>query len=280
MPPVDSPWRVPFDGSVDLGAFGCEPPQRLEKKDAKARLEEHVDAIREAQYRLYAEDRQSLLLVFQAMDAAGKDGTIRRLLSGVNPAGCHVASFKRPSSEELDHDFLWRHVRQLPRRGIIGVHNRSWYEEVLVVRVNPGILQAQRLDAYPTIWDDRLRSIRELEAHLHRNGTRVVKFFLNVSYDEQARRLRARIDEPDKRWKFEEGDLSVRQQWDDYQRAYQATLAATSRPEAPWYAIPADHKWTMRVTVADVVRRTLEDMDPQVPEPQDIDWEDARRRLR
>lgn len=255
----------------------------MPKKRAKERLEEVVDAIGPLQERLYAENRQALLLVFQAMDAAGKDGTIRKLLSGVNPAGCQVSSFKRPSSEELDHDFLWRHVVRLPERGILGVHNRSWYEEVLVVRVNPGILTGgQRLPPHALqgdVWGDRLQSIRDLEAHLDRNGTTVVKFFLNVSHAEQGRRLRARIDEPEKRWKFEAGDLDARADWEAYQTAYEQALNETSRPCAPWYAIPADHKWTMRVMVAEIVLRTLQAMNPTIPDPTDIDWQAARGRI-
>lgn len=280
---VDSPWLVSPGSVFSLTECPTEPPERMTKSDAKGKLSAHVDAIGALQERLFAEDRQALLLVFQAMDAAGKDGTIRRLLTGINPAGCQVTSFKRPSSMELDHDFLWRHVGALPERGRIGVHNRSWYEEVLVVRVNEGILtNSQRLPSRcigPDVWEGRLRSIREFESHLARNGTTVVKFFLNVGRKEQAQRLTDRIDEPDKRWKFESGDLDARDQWAAYQSAYAAALSETSTVDAPWYAIPADHKWTMRVAVADVVRQTLERMSPKVPSPEDIDWVEARRRL-
>ncbi len=283
MDGIDSPWRVPFDGSFRIEQAPTRSTTPLDNRQAKDRLREAVGGIADLQERLYAEDRQALLLVFQAMDAAGKDGTIRRLLTGVNPAGCQVFAFKRPSKRELDHDFLWRHVKRLPERGRIGVHNRSWYEEVLVVRVNPDILtRGQRLPARLTgaeVWNERMRSIREAEAHLARNGTTVVKFFLHVSQEEQARRLIARIDEPEKRWKFEEGDLAARDQWSAYMGAYEQALNATSRPEAPWYCIPADHKKTLRVIVAELVLEHMQRMNPVVPAPEDIDWEAARRRL-
>ncbi len=283
MPTLASPWRVPFDGSFRIAEAPSQAATVLDKQEAKHRLAKAVESISTLQEALYAENRQALLVVFQAMDAAGKDGTIRRLLTGVNPVGCQVFSFKRPSAQELDHDFLWRHVKALPERGRIGIHNRSWYEEVLVVRVNPGILTGgQRLPAHltgPEVWDGRMRSIRDFEAHLARNGTPVVKFFLNVSREEQARRLVARIDEPDKRWKFDEGDLDARDMWPSYMQAYEQALNATSREEAPWYAVPADHKWTMRVLVAELVAEHLKRMNPQIPSPEDIDWEAARARL-
>jgi len=280
---LDSPWLVPPGEPFSLAGRSTEPPKRLTKSDAKSKLKEHVKGISAFQERLFSQDRQALLLVFQAMDAAGKDGTIRRLLTGINPAGCQVTSFQRPSSLELDHDFLWRHVRYLPERGRIGVHNRSWYEEVLVVRVNEGMLtNSQRLPSsclVADVWEGRMRSIREFESHLCRNGTTVVKFFLNVGQVEQTRRLLARIDEPEKRWKFDPRDLDVREQWAAYQSAYEAALTQTSTADAPWYAIPADHKWTMRVAVAEIVHQTLARMDPAVPSPDDIDWGEARRRL-
>ena len=279
MPPID--WRVSSNFHIDQAP--TRPPTELGKKEARGRLATAVSAIAALQQTLFAENRQALLLVFQAMDAAGKDGTIRHLLSGVNPAGCQVHSFKRPSSEELDHDFLWRHARRLPERGCIGVHNRSWYEEVLVVRVNPGILRhGQRLPERctgPAVWTDRLASIRDFESHLARNGTAVVKFFLNVSRPEQARRLLARIDQPEKRWKFEEGDLDARDQWEEYMAAYEQALRATSTVDAPWYAIPADHKWTMRVLVAETVQAHLQALEARIPAPTDTDWEGCRDRL-
>jgi PPK2 family polyphosphate:nucleotide phosphotransferase len=217
--------------------------------------------LRELQRVLYADDRHAVLLVFQAMDAAGKDSTIRAVMSGINPAGCQVFSFKKPSSEELEHDFLWRTSRRLPERGRIGVFNRSYYEEVLVVRVHPEYLDYQRLPYRPdaeTLWQQRYESIRDLEKHLARNGTLVLKFWLNVSRDEQRRRFLSRLNEPEKHWKFASGDLVERGYWDDYMSAYQDMLNATSRPWAPWYAIPADDKPFMRLTVARIIRENLE----------------------
>ncbi len=281
LPGAESPWRV-AGGAVDVTTLPTRSPRALEKHEARARLSEHVSAIGKLQRRLYAEDRQSMLLIFQALDAAGKDGTIRRLLTGVSPAGCQVTAFGRPSRTELDHDFLWRHVNALPERGRIGVHNRSWYEEVLAVRVHPEILAGQYLPERcrgPELWEGRLRSIRDLEAHLVRNGTVVLKFFLHVSRAEQARRLLARIDDPDRRWKFEPADLASRERWAAYMEAYSAAISGTNCPEAPWYAIPADHKWTARVAVADIVHRTLAGMQPRIPRPREIDWGKARERL-
>ena len=266
MKAVDSPYLVPFDGSWSLGQAATAPPSADKDRDKDA-LKASIKAMRRLQDRLYANDRHAILLVFQAMDAAGKDSTIRAVLSGVNPAGCQVFSFKRPSSLELDHDFLWRTASRTPERGRIGVFNRSYYEELLVVRIVPGVLESQRLPSMPeSIWTDREASIRDHEAHLARNGTVIVKFFLNVSKETQRQRLLARIDNPDKNWKFEGGDLETRARWDEYMAAYEQTLNATSRPHAPWYAIPADDKPFMRATVADIVVRTLEEIDPQYPE--------------
>ncbi len=260
----DSPYLVPFDGRWKIAKARTSPPKNAPKgKKGKAAnkrvLGENVAELYELQRKLYADNRFALLLVFQAMDAAGKDGTIRAVMTGINPAGCQVSTFKRPSAEELDHDFLWRVQRRLPERGRIGIFNRSHYEEVLVVRVHPEILDGQRLPDRPKkIWQERYASIREMEKHLARNGTVVVKFFLHVSKDEQKQRLLERIDDERKNWKFEAGDLDVRDRWDDYMNAYEKALNATSRPWAPWYAIPADDKPFMRATVASIVRRTLE----------------------
>ncbi len=268
--PVQSPYRVPFDGGFQLGSCATAPPPGTPgRKALKATLAEHVDDLEDLQRRLYAEGTRSLLCVFQAMDAAGKDSTIRNVFSGVNPAGCEVTSFKRPSSAELDHDFLWRHQVRLPLRGRIGVHNRSHYEEVLVVRVHPGLL-AHRGQALPrdaeAFWASRLARIRDWEAHLAASGTTILKFFLHVSPDEQRRRFLARLDTPRKRWKFNEGDLAERALWPRYQQAYEQALGATSRPEAPWYVVPADDKPFLRATVAELVKRTLVAMDPRYPE--------------
>ena len=277
LEPVDSPYRVSFKGKFHVSDADTEPPKKekkLEKKEAKKALQELTDRMRELQRAMYADDSWSLLLVFQAMDAAGKDGTVRAVMSGVNPAGCQVYSFKKPSAEELDHDFLWRVNKCLPERGRIGIFNRSHYEEVLVVRVHPEYLGGQRLpgDAKPKrVFEDRYESIRAFERHLARSGTVIVKFWLNVSPDEQRKRFLDRIDEPEANWKFNPGDVEERRHWKAYMEAYEAALNETSRPWAPWYAIPADDKDFMRRTVADVVVRTLERMDPKFPEVTDED---------
>lgn len=270
--PAKSEYLVPYDGSFRVKKAPTDPPKRVPEKEAlKAALAEEVEEIAKLQRKLYADDHCSLLLVFQAMDAAGKDGTIRAVLSGVNPAGCQVHSFKRPSSEELDHDFLWRIYRALPERGRIGVFNRSHYEEVLAVRVHPDYLDYQRLPRRPrAIWDERFESIRDLERHLARNGTAIVKFFLNVSKKEQERRLVQRIDDPERNWKFEGGDLKERALWPKYMSAFEQAINSTSRPWAPWYAIPADDKSYMRLCVARIVRQTLKNLRVDYPElPED-----------
>lgn len=253
------PYLVPFDGDFTVAAASTRPASgELVKGVLKEKLQRSVRKLGDLQRVLYADDRYSLLLVFQAMDAAGKDGTIRKVLSGVNPAGCQVFSFKKPSSLELDHDFLWRTAKRLPERGRIGVFNRSYYEEVLVVRVHPEILNYQRLPYQDAdIWQQRLHSIAEHEAHLARNGTIILKFWLNVSRDEQKARFLSRLDEPEKNWKFSSGDVRERGHWEAYMEAYQNALNATSRPWAPWYAIPADNKHYMRATVAGIVENTL-----------------------
>jgi PPK2 family polyphosphate:nucleotide phosphotransferase len=213
---------------------------------------------------LYAENRHSLLLIFQAMDAAGKDGAIRHVMSGLNPQGCQVYSFKHPSAEEIDHDFLWRTTRCLPERGRIGIFNRSYYEEVLIVRVHPEILAAQNLPPEISIGDDlwqhRYQSINDLERHLHRNGTRTVKFFLHLSKDEQRKRFLARIDTPEKNWKFSENDIAERKLWNEYRAAYESCLSATSTRHAPWYVVPADDKPNARLIISQVVLDTLKEL--------------------
>jgi PPK2 family polyphosphate:nucleotide phosphotransferase len=268
---LPNPYRVSYDGDFRVEKAPTEVPKkhRLKKKDAKERLEDLVDDLGRCQRVLWARDRRAILLVFQAMDAAGKDGTIRAVLTGVNPAGCEVHSFKQPSALELDHDFLWRTQLRAPERGRIGVFNRSYYEEVLVVRVHPELLVHQRLpyevDA-DTLWKQRFESIRDYEKHLARNGTVILKFWLNVSKDEQRRRFLARLDEPEKNWKFSSGDVRERGYWDDYMHAYEEALNATSRPWAPWYAIPADDKPNMRVCVAEIIRDTLKSFAMEYPE--------------
>ncbi len=271
--PFDAPvgkHRVPYDQSFNVADALTRMPDSDE--DYKDLLESQVDRLAKLQRKLYAHDRFSILLVFQAMDAAGKDSTIRAILSGVNPAGCQVTAFKKPSDNELDHDFLWRTTLALPQRGRIGVFNRSHYEEVLVVRVRPKILQYQKLP-FPidlnTIWEERMQSIVEHERHLARNGTIVLKFWLNVSREEQHRRFEARLDNPEKNWKFSDADLDESERWPAYMQAYEAALNATSKPWAPWYAIPADSKRYMRYRVAKTVADTLASLPIDFPKPEE-----------
>ncbi len=269
----DSPYLVPFDGSFDVAAASTTPQTDGQRHKGKHRRQRTED-LNKLQRVLAAGDRHAVLLVFQAMDAAGKDSTIRSVMQGVDPSGCQVFSFKKPSSLELDHDFLWRTTCRLPERGRIGIFNRSQYEEVLVVRVHPEILGYQQLPGeidLETIWDERLTSIREQEQHLARNGTVILKFWLNVSRDEQKRRFLARLDDPDKNWKFEPRDVVERRSWNDYMKAYEAALNATSRPWAPWYAIPADSKPYMRARVADIIIASLQSIGLRYPEPSDKD---------
>jgi len=265
----ETAYLVPFDGSFKVSECRTGPEEQNKKGNAK-RLRKSIRRLDKLQRLLHAGDRHSVLLVFQAMDAAGKDSTIRAVMRGINPAGCQVYNFKKPSSLELDHDFLWRTSKRLPERGRIGIFNRSQYEEVLVVRVHPSILDGQKLPAsidLKSIWDERLESIRDQELHLARNGTVILKFWLNVSRDEQKSRLLARLDEPEKNWKFEYGDVVERRYWQDYMQAYEAALNATSRPWAPWYAIPADDKRYMRSRVAEIVVDTMSQLGLEYPEP-------------
>jgi PPK2 family polyphosphate:nucleotide phosphotransferase len=240
------------------------------KKQYKKMLRERTEQLSALQNLLYASNRYALLLIFQAMDAAGKDSAIKHVMSGVNPQGCQVFSFKQPSTEELDHDFLWRAIRSLPERGRIGIFNRSYYEEVLIVRVHPEILRRQNLPDVlldeKTIWQERYGSIVDLESHLHRNGTQVIKFFLHLSKGEQRKRFLARIDEPDKNWKFSLADLEERKFWKDYIRAYEAALSATSTRRAPWYIVPADDKETARLIISEIILDTLKDLKMEYPQ--------------
>lgn len=258
---VKNSFLVPFNGKFSIKkTLTRSQKKRLTKKEYEKKLGKLVGKLSDFQQMLYAHDHHSVLLVFQAMDAAGKDSTIRAVTSGINPAGCQVFSFKQPSSLELEHDFLWRTTRCLPERGRIGIFNRSYYEEVLVVRVHPEYLQYQNIpDGYnpKSIWKERFESIREYEQHLARNGTVILKFWLNVSKEEQKQRLLSRIDVPEKNWKFSSDDIKERGYWNDYMFAYEEALNATSRPWAPWYAIPADDKPFMRLAVAEIVVKTL-----------------------
>jgi len=265
---VPSPFLVPHDGSFDLQKAPAVIDDRPKKKALKKALKQEVKRLHDLQRIFYAHDRHSLLLIFQAMDAAGKDSTIRSVMSGINPAGCQVFSFKKPSPRELDHDFLWRTNCSMPERGRIGIFNRSYYEEVLVVRVHPEYLKYQQLPDslnLETLWSDRLESINDMEKHMARNGTVIVKFWLNVSREEQKKRFLSRLNEPEKNWKFSVGDVVERGHWDDYMKAYQEALNNTSTVSAPWYAIPADDKPYMRLTVARIIRQTLESLSLNYP---------------
>ena len=261
--------RVRPGSKVRLKSIDTDSTGSYESKEtAQKHLKKGIEELRRMQEMLYAQDQQALLLVFQAMDGAGKDSTIEHVMSGVNPQGCQVFSFKAPSHEELDHDFLWRTAKCLPERGRIGIFNRSYYEETLVVRVHPEFLDKQRLPrelATDRIWDHRFEDIRNWEKYLTRNGTVIRKFYLHVSRDEQKRRFLARLEEPEKNWKFQAGDVKERALWDDYQRAYEDMLGATSTTYAPWHIIPADHKWFARLAVADIIIDTLRSMKLHYP---------------
>ncbi|MEE9586953.1 MAG: polyphosphate kinase 2 family protein [Hyphomicrobiaceae bacterium] len=259
----------------DLETAWQGPPKYAElsdkqlKKHAKKFIEDQVEELADVQERLYASDQYSVLLIFQGRDAAGKDGTIKHVMSGVNPQGCQVFSFKAPSKEELDHNYLWRCWKALPERGRIGIFNRSYYEEVLVVRVHPQILSAQRIPQHlltDDIWQQRYQDINAFERHLSRNGTVILKFFLNVSYDEQRQRFLERLEDPSKHWKFSDRDLHERQYWDQYTVAIEEMLSATSTPWAPWYVMPADDKWPMRALVGHIITERLERLELKRPE--------------
>lgn len=279
---VDSPFLMPFDGQLAINQLQTSPSSALTKDEYKAQLQENSDALYHLQHKMFADNRFSVLLIFQALDAAGKDSTIRKVFSGINPAGFQVHSFKQPSSQELDHDFLWRTNKALPERGRIGIFNRSYYEEVLVVRVHPKYLLNQRLPnltdndissiVHDThFWSERFQSINSHEAHLARNGTMILKFFLNVSQQEQHRRFLSRIHSPEKNWKFSSSDIEESQLWDKYQHAYQEALANTSRPWAPWYIIPADNKAAMRAIVSQLVLDNISRLPLQFPRLSDED---------
>ena len=266
-----SEYLVPFDDSFRVNDASTTPQTNGHSHKGRHRRNAREN-LNKLQRVLAAGDRRAMLLIFQAMDAAGKDSTIRAVMQGVDPSGCQVFTFKRPSILELDHDFLWRTTVRLPERGRIGIFNRSHYEEVLVVRVHPQLLAAQKLPGeinLETIWDDRLKSIREHEEHLARNGTVVLKFWLNVSRKEQKRRFLSRLDDPDKNWKFEAGDIVERRYWNDYMAAYEQALNATSRPWAPWYAIPADDKRYMQARVAEIIIASLKSIGLRYPQPSD-----------
>ncbi|MBX3744058.1 MAG: polyphosphate kinase 2 family protein [Verrucomicrobiae bacterium] len=269
-------YRIEPGSKVDLTRRPTEvKPLYQTKKEYAQRLEEYVSELRDLQSVLYAHNRYALLLIFQGMDAAGKDGAIRHVMSGVNPQGCQVSSFKEPSSEELDHDFLWRTHRRLPERGRIGIFNRSYYEEVLIVRVRPDVLARQRVPEEfvrpPALWRERYRDIVNMEDYLHRNGTRIVKFFLHLSKEEQRCRFLARIDEGEKNWKLGPADIEMRKHWDAFQDAYADCLGATSTSHAPWYVVPADDKKNARLIISHAIVETLKTLKMAYPEPTEAD---------
>lgn len=284
---LSAPFRVSCGDTFRLSAVDPASTGDLApgKKEAKAALEDGVRQLSELQQTLYAQGQWGVILLFQAMDAAGKDGTIKHVMSGVNPQGCQVTSFKAPSSLELSHDYLWRVNRCLPERGRIGIFNRSYYEETLVVRVHQDLLARQALPAglvTPGIWQQRFQEIRHYEAYLGANGFLVRKFFLHLSKAEQKRRFQERLTNPQKHWKFSAADLAERAFWDDYMQAYEEMIRATATEQAPWYVIPADHKWFTRLVVASAVIESLQSLDlhtPTMTEPEQRALEEARRRL-
>lgn len=263
-------YRIDAPERFRLAAFDCADTCGLDfdKHDGRAMLAQDIERLRQLQERLYAQDQWAVLVVLQGMDTSGKDGIIKHVMSGINPQGCEVHSFKAPSHDELDHDFLWRSVVRLPARGDIGIFNRSYYEDTVVVRVHPDLLARQKLPVDVVgkdLWMERFKDIRAFERHLMRSGTVVLKFFLHISKEEQRRRLLARLDEPAKRWKFSLGDIAERKLWNKYMAAYEQAIGATSRPNAPWYVVPADHKWFARLIVARALIETLESLDLQFP---------------
>ena len=269
MEKVAKTLRVQSGEKVDLKRLPTlADPICASKRDYKALLDEHVTRLSAQQELLYAANRYAILIIFQAMDAAGKDGCIKHVMSGVNPQGCDVFSYSHPSAAELKHDFLWRCTRDLPERGMIGIFNRSYYEEVLIVRVHPEILRAEALPIdgdHKRIWQDRYRSIVGLERHLHANGTRIIKFFLHLSKEEQKRRFLDRIDTPDKNWKIKAADIEERKHWARYREAYETCLSETSTQEVPWYIVPADDKLCARLFVSHIILKTIERLDVSFP---------------
>jgi PPK2 family polyphosphate:nucleotide phosphotransferase len=277
-------FRIKPDTDVDLSEWPTDiKPAYASKDDYEKLLKDHVEALQRLQELQYANGRYALLIIFQGMDASGKDGAIAHVMSGVNPQGCQVHSFKHPTAVELDHDFLWRTSRVLPPRGHIGIYNRSYYEEVLIVRVHPELLQGEQLPKedlkVKRFWHSRYRSILNLERHLTLNGTRVVKFFLHISKEEQRKRLLERIDDPEKNWKFSLADMQERSLWDRYTNAYEHCLGATSSEDAPWYVVPADDKKNARLIISSVIRETLSDLKLELPKPAPA-LRNAMKRLR
>jgi PPK2 family polyphosphate:nucleotide phosphotransferase len=264
--------RVEASKKFNLDSFQSKLNLDIDKKAGRIHLEELNLQLQELQDKLYAQDRYSLLIIFQAMDAAGKDGTIKTVFSGINPQGCHVVSFKKPTAQELDHDFMWRCYKELPERGRMGIFNRSYYEEVLVTKVHPEYILGQRIPGIQSLkdinsgfWEQRYKTIRDFESHLIHNGTIVLKFFLNVSRDAQKERFLERIETPEKNWKFSYLDLQERKHWDDYRAAYSDLIRNTSTPEAPWYIVPADSNWSRNLIVSSIIAETLDSLGLSYP---------------
>ncbi len=264
--------KVSEDASVNLKEYSTNETGGYNKKTAKVEIKSNIKELKKIQRVFYADDRFSLLIVLQASDAAGKDGVIRHVMSGINPQGCRVHSFKTPSKKELDHDYLWRHYKALPERGMIEIFNRSHYENVLVTKVNPQLILNENLPGIDSVnkiddefWENRYEQINNFEKHLCQNGTHILKFFLHVSKDEQKERLLSRLDNPDKNWKFNNADLEARAQWDEYQKAYAEMLENTSKEYAPWYVIPADKKFFARVAVGDIILEKMRSLNLRFP---------------
>jgi PPK2 family polyphosphate:nucleotide phosphotransferase len=289
MKDIIDKFKITDGKGFSLKDFDTNYSANFKKEDSEEILKELIDEISDLQSALYAEDKNALLILFQAMDAAGKDGAIAHTMSGLNPQGCEVFSFKQPSAEELDHDFLWRHYKAMPERGRIGVHNRSHYENVLVTKVHPELLLNERLpgiknvkDADKKFWDHRYESIRSFEQHLTRNGTIIIKFFLHVSKDEQKKRFLQRIDDPDKNWKFSAADIHERAYWDDYMDAYEKAIEETATEHCPWYVLPADKKWFTRIAISIVILHTLKSLKlsyPVLPKAEKEKLEEAKKLL-
>jgi PPK2 family polyphosphate:nucleotide phosphotransferase len=272
MERVIKQFRVQPGQKVNLADFDTGESLDFKKKDSDRYLKEFQEQMSALQERMYAEDRQSLLLVFQAMDAAGKDSAIKHVMSGINPQGCQVFSFKQPSSEDYEHNFLWRHSKAMPERGRIGIHNRSHYEYVLVCKVHPEYIMKERIpqvvnveDVGPDFWEKRYETIRDFEKALHTSGTKVLKFFLHVSEEEQKKRFLERINDESKNWKFSSGDLAERELWNDYMKVYEEAMEATSTEDSPWYISPADKKWFTRIAVGKIIVEALKELNPQYP---------------
>jgi PPK2 family polyphosphate:nucleotide phosphotransferase len=272
MKDILNTFRIAENGKFSFKDFDPAYSRGFKKEDAKADMSRLIEGIADQQIKLYAANRQSLLIIFQAMDAAGKDSAIAHTLSGLNPQGCEVYSFKQPGPEDYDHDFLWRHYKALPQRGRIGIHNRSHYENVLVTKVHPELLLKEQLPGIDDVkkadkafWERRYESIRTFEKHLSDNGTVIIKFFLNVSKDEQKERFLKRIDNPKKNWKFSAADIVERKFWDDYMTAYEKAMRETSTKNAPWYVVPADKKWYTRIVISSIILETLKNLDIEYP---------------